>query len=402
MRILVADDDPMQRLVLVSLLKAHGHDVVPASDGLLAWEELGRNKYNVVFTDWMMPRMNGLELIQKIRSASFGHYVYVILCTSRDSRADLVEGRKSGADDYIEKPASEDELLVRLTAGERVINLEQRLEEDKRKLADVNRSLTQAYDIIRKDLDAAARMQRSLLPMASTIHGIHCDSLFIPASAVAGDIFNFFGLSPTAAGFYLLDVSGHGIPAAMLSVTLSKTLAARPAQNSPLVETNADGSYSIRPPHEAIAEVNRRFQDQGDMYFTMAYGIVDKVSHCLKLALAGHPQPILLREGKPPQPLGEAGFPVGVMPEMTYDLLEYQIEQGDRLFLCSDGVLESANSMGEQYGVDRLMDFLDQHRRDPMEALLKSLESTMYEWTEASEFADDVSLLALEMGTAVQ
>ena len=215
-----------------------------------AWEELGRSTFNIVFTDWMMPGMSGLELIRKIRTTGFGRYVYVILCTSRSSRADLVEGIKSGADDYIEKPIHEDELLVRLAAGERVIDLERRLEEENRKLEESNQSLKKAYETIRDDLDAAARMQQSLLPPAGTIHGIHCNSLFLPASVVAGDVFNFFPIGSNSVGFYLLDVSGHGIPAAMLSVTLSKVLTTRPEASSPLVEQTA-GGFRLHHPSSA-------------------------------------------------------------------------------------------------------------------------------------------------------
>ena len=133
MRILVVEDDPIQRLVLVSLLNKHGHEVIAVPDGTAAWDALRRSNFNIVFTDWMMPGMSGLELVRKIRSASLGRYVYAIVCTSRSSRADLVEGLKSGADDYIEKPVHADELLVRLAAGERVIHLERRLEEKKPK-----------------------------------------------------------------------------------------------------------------------------------------------------------------------------------------------------------------------------------------------------------------------------
>jgi len=399
-RILVAEDDPMQRIVLVELLKRHGYQPAWAPDGAAAWEALSTNDYNIVFADWMMPKLNGLELIRKIRTHISGRYIYVILCTSRSSRADLIEGLKSGADDYIEKPIHEDELLVRLAAGERVISLERRLEEDNQKLMKSNRSLTQAYQIIREDLEAAARMQKSLLPLPSTLHGIHCNSLFLPASGVAGDIFNFFGLSKTAVGFYLLDVSGHGIPAAMLSVTLSKMLTPRPAQSSPLVLSSFGGTaYTIRPPNEAVAELNRRFQDQGDMYFTMIYGVLDQDSHSLRLAQAGHPSPILLRDGKSPEALGTGGFPVGVLPEVSYDLLEYQMEIGDRLFLCSDGILECANRSGEQFGQTRLMNFLDEHRRSSLDQQLKALESAMHQWGGSEDFADDVSLLALELGS---
>ena len=400
MRILVVEDDPMQRLILVSLLTRHGHDVVAVSDGTVAWDALRRSAFNIVFTDWMMPGMSGLELIRKIRSTGFGRYVYAIVCTSRSSRADLVEGLKSGADDYIEKPIHEDELLVRLAAGERVIGLERRLEEENRKLEESNQSLKKAYETIRDDLDAAARMQQSLLPPAGTIHGIHCSSLFLPASVVAGDVFNFFPIGSNSVGFYLLDVSGHGIPAAMLSVTLSKVLTTRPEASSPLVEQTREGSaYTIRPPHEALSELNDRFQDQDDMYFTMVYGVLDKDSGCLRLAQAGHPAPILLRNNRPPESLGDGGFPLGMLPDRSFDALEYQVEKGDRLFLCSDGILECNNFAGEEFGQQRLMQLLNEHRQSSLDTLLKSLQSTMHQWAGSTEFADDATLLALELGS---
>jgi phosphoserine phosphatase RsbU/P len=400
MRILVVEDDPMQRLILVSLLRRHGHDVVAVSDGTAAWQELRQSIFNIVFTDWMMPGMSGLELIRKIRTAGFGRYVYAIVCTSRSSRADLVEGLRSGADDYIEKPIHEDELLVRLAAGERVIDLEWRLEEKNRKLEESNQSLKKAYETIRDDLDAAARMQQSLLPQAGTIHGIHCNSLFLPASVVAGDVFNFFPIGSNSVGFYLLDVSGHGIPAAMLSVTLSKVLTTRPEASSPLVEQTQEGSpYTIRPPNEALSELNDRFQDQDDMYFTMVYGVLDKDSGCLRLAQAGHPAPILVRKDKPPETLGDGGFPLGMLPNRTFDALEYQVEKGDRLFLCSDGILECNNFAGEEFGQKRLMKVLYEHRQSPLDTLLSSLQSTLHQWAGSAEFADDATLLALELGS---
>jgi phosphoserine phosphatase RsbU/P len=400
MRILVVEDDAMQRLVLVSLLRSHGHEVVAVSDGDAAWEAIGRSTFNIVFTDWMMPGMTGLELIRKIRTTRAGHYVYVILCTSRSSRADLVEGLKSGADDYIEKPIHEDELLVRLAAGERVIDLERRLEEENRKLEETNRSLKKAYQTIRDDLDAAARMQQSLLPQPGTIHGVHCNSLFLPASVVAGDVFNFFSIGSSSVGFYLLDVSGHGIPAAMLSVTLSKVLTTRPESSSPLVvPTRVGSAYAIRPPHEALSEVNDRFQAQNDMYFTMVYGVLDQETGRLRLAQAGHPAPILQRGDNAPESLGDGGFPLGMLPDRDFDPLEYHVEKGDRLFLCSDGVLECTNFAGQEFGQQRLMDLLHQHRHSSLDTLLKSLQATMHRWSGSAEFADDVTLLALELGS---
>ena len=138
------------------------------------------------------------------------------------------------------------------------------------------------------------------------------------------------------------------------------------------------------------------------MYFTMVYGVLDKDSGCLRLAQAGHPAPILLRRNGPPEPLGDGGFPLGMLPDRSYDALEYHVEKGDRLFLCSDGVLECTNSAGEEFGQHRLMEVLNKHRQSSLETLLHSLQSTMHQWAGATEFADDVTLLALELGSLLE
>jgi serine phosphatase RsbU (regulator of sigma subunit) len=126
---------------------------------------------------------------------------------------------------------------------------------------------------------------------------------------------------------------------------------------------------------------------------------LDKDSGCLRLAQAGHPAPILLRRNGPPEPLGDGGFPLGMLPDRSYDALEYHVEKGDRLFLCSDGVLECTNSAGEEFGQHRLMEVLNKHRQSSLETLLHSLQSTMHQWAGSTEFADDVTLLALELGS---
>jgi sigma-B regulation protein RsbU (phosphoserine phosphatase) len=133
------------------------------------------------------------------------------------------------------------------------------------------------------------------------------------------------------------------------------------------------------------------------MYFTMIYGVLDTTSGRLRLAQAGHPAPILLRKDKPPEPLGDGGFPLGIFPDRSFDPLEYYVENGDRLFLCSDGVLECNNIAGEEFGQDRLMEVLNNHRDSSLDTLVTSLQSTMHDWAGSTEFADDVTLLALEI-----
>jgi phosphoserine phosphatase RsbU/P len=88
-----------------------------------------------------------------------------------------------------------------------------------------------------------------------------------------------------------------------------------------------------------------------------------------------------------------------MLPDRSFDPLEYHVEKGDRLFLCSDGILECTNAAGEEFGQQRLMDVLTKHRESPLDTLLKSLQTTMHQWAGSTEFADDVTLLALELGS---
>ncbi len=127
MNILIVDDDSTYRRLLATILKAKHHEVAEAADGLAAWDLLQHDQYPFVISDWMMPGLNGLELVQHIRAANFSNYTYIILLTARNTRADIVGGLESGADDYLTKPFDLDELRARVAIGERILDLETRL-----------------------------------------------------------------------------------------------------------------------------------------------------------------------------------------------------------------------------------------------------------------------------------
>ena len=397
-RVLVADDDPMQRAKLSILLRKGGYEVVEAANGAEAWTILQQQPIRLLFTDWMMPQMNGLELIQSIRSTELGHYVYVILCTGKDSKTDLIEGIRSGADDFLAKPANPDELRARLHAGERVIELEKKLAREKEALSEAYHSLSLAHEKIGSDLQAAAKLQKSLLPRPGSQQGLQYDWLFRPTSQVAGDIFNVFPLDAQHVGFYQLDVSGHGVTAAMLSFSLSKVLQATPMRDS-LVKRwiSEPPHYRVVSPEEVVQELNRNFQNDDDMYFTMVYGVFDTASGRLQMTQAGHPNPILTTAGNATRLLGDGGFPVAALPEMQFELLEEELHPGDRLVFCSDGVTECDDASKQQFGMERVVDSLNRGAGQPLAEQLRLLETDLLRWRGSEEFDDDVSVLALEL-----
>ena len=125
MEILIAEDDDMILNLLVDFLDTLGHTVMTAQDGQEAWHIYQTKSIQMVITDWMMPRMDGLELCRNIRAASKDHYTYIIVITGKEQKKDLLETLKCGADDYIKKPFDPDELLARIKAGERIMKLEE-------------------------------------------------------------------------------------------------------------------------------------------------------------------------------------------------------------------------------------------------------------------------------------
>jgi two-component system chemotaxis response regulator CheY len=129
MKILIAEDDPNQRRLLTVHLERAGYEVVVANDGLAAWQAMGREHHRFLITDWMMPEMDGPELVRRVRAADLPGYTYIMLLTALDGKEQIITGLEAGADDYLTKPFNSAELRMRVSIGERILKLETRLRE---------------------------------------------------------------------------------------------------------------------------------------------------------------------------------------------------------------------------------------------------------------------------------
>lgn len=170
MKALIVEDEPEFRLLLSILLRQCNHEVIEAMDGQTAWERLQKEVIPLVLTDWVMPQMHGTELIQKIRSADFPYYTYIILLTARTAHQDLVDGLRSGADDYLVKPFDSEELRARLSIAERILGLESKLREmlEQMRVLALKDSLTgilnrrAIFEVAEDELERARREKTSL------------------------------------------------------------------------------------------------------------------------------------------------------------------------------------------------------------------------------------------------
>lgn len=386
--------------MLAARLRSWGYDPVSATNGNEAWEKLQRERLNLVLSDCMMPVVDGLELCRRVRSADLDRYVYIILCTGKNDREDLIAGLEAGADDFLSKPVDFDELRVALRGGSRVLELESRLHQKNRELSDANTRLEQAYATMQRDLEAAATLQEELLPRdRHTLSGLEVDWVFMPASFVAGDIFDFFPLDERRLAFYLLDVSGHGVSSALLSVSISQSLLNAHREGSLTVPESGE----IVPPEEVIGRLNLQFQNIGDMYFTMIYGVVDMETREVRLSQAGHPNPISVSGEGSVLVHTNGGFPVGMIAPMEYHSYGVPLGCSGRLVLYSDGITECKGPDGEAFGEERLVNFLKENHRTPLSATLCRLRDLVREWRGVEEaFEDDISVLAFEANAGIQ
>jgi sigma-B regulation protein RsbU (phosphoserine phosphatase) len=396
MKILLAEDDLISRMMLAHLLESWGHEVTAVQDGAEAMAVARTFQPEVVISDWAMPRLSGLELCRGIRNVSNTGFLYFILLTAREgSRESLDEAYEAGVDDFLAKPCHPQDLRARLRVAERVARLEDALQARIAELARTNEKM-------RSDLRAAARIQEGLLPARPPkVDGWNFAWQFVPCEELAGDFLNVFPIDDHRMGLYVLDVSGHGVAAALMSVTLSRLLSPS-AERSVLFRRRGDGTFEPVPPARVMHFLNSRFQitDTPDgQYFTIFYGILDVRRAQLHYAVAGHPAGIVVRADGTSQRLEGGDLPIGFLEDAEYHEWEMEISPGDRIYLFSDGLTEITNTLGVEYGEARLASFL----HDPATPLgqnVGTIVKQVLEWHGKRTPEDDISVLALERSPA--
>jgi sigma-B regulation protein RsbU (phosphoserine phosphatase) len=403
--LLIVDDNLASREMLSRSFRERGYDVTVGGDGNQALDLLRGGSFDLILLDISMPGASGFAVLQAVRALYPVTALPVIMVTAHDRSDDIVHALDLGANDYVVKPYDFPVILARARTQlalkrtvEQKTELERSLAQRNEELAVANRRLGAAYQRMKRDLLAAARIQEALLPKAPpAVPGARFAWGFEPCEELAGDTLNVVPLGRRHVGLYLLDVSGHGVAAALLSVTLSQVLTPAGDESSLLVR-RADGAADQPvPPAEVAAHLGRRFpwNPETEQYFTLSYGVLDHETGEFRHVSAGHTGPLYLPPAGPPTFLESSGLPVGI-GEGEYRERTLRLEPGSRLYLYSDGITDALNAAAEPFGKPRLREALAAQRDRPLDQGIAALLRELHRWCGVSHRRDDVSILGLE------
>lgn len=295
---------------------------------------------SVILQDLVMPEIEGLDLVRSFRADQRFADVPIIVLSTKEEAAVKAEAFALGANDYIVKLPDRLELIARLRHHSRgYIALQERNE--------AFAALQASQQVLANDLATAASYVRSLLPAPCDAAGIRADWRFIPSAALGGDAFGYHALDDDHFAVYLLDVCGHGVGAALLSVS---------ALNA--IRSEALAQTDFHDPGAVLAALNKAFpmERQNDMFFTIWYGVYRLSDRTLRWAGGGHPPALLLPgDGGKPALLDSDGPLIGAVDGLEFDSAAVVVPPGASLYVYSDGAFEISRPDGSMWAFSEFL-----------------------------------------------
>lgn len=387
--ILIVDDDPLVLEATASQIGMWGYRAVACCSSMDALEAFRKGGIDLVVSDIKMPGMSGIELLRMIRGLNAD--IPVILMTAYAEVEIAIDAVRRGATDYILKPFKPEYLRQSIAKGIRYGKLIQ----TEKKYVEILEEKVRETD---ENLKAAGYIQRCLLPDSfPQLVSFDFAWQFLPCERIGGDLYNIFWLDETRLGIYVFDVSGHGVPAAMVATSVAQALdpfCGRLLKYS----IDAPPHYELVSPAGVLAGLDRNFPiERFDKFFTICYLILDVARGEVKYSNAALPLPLLLRADGRVETLGKGGTIIGLGEGAVFEEGTVCMRNGDRLFLYTDGIIEHFDSGGELFGSQRLVRELKKRSAgETLQATCDRVLRAVLSFGGDQRPADDITLLAIE------
>ena len=377
--VLVADDDASNREMLARRLQRQGYRVSLASSGLEVLRMVRAEKFDLVLLDMIMPGLDGYQVLTRMKSDPATSDIPVIIISSLDQENNVARCIEAGAEDYVGKPFNSVFLRARIGAC-----LERkRLRDQERQTFE---ALKKSQKILCDELAEAAAYVRSLLPPPLEDGPVRASWRFLPSTQLGGDAFGYHWLDEQRFAVFVLDVCGHGVGAALLSVSVMNVLR---NQSMPGVD--------FADPAAVLAALNQSFsmERQNNMFFTIWYGVLSADTRELNFACGGHPPAVLLdAAASSPLLLRAPGAIIGGFPEAKYTSGTRTLAPGSRLYVFSDGVYELARANGATV---QLEEFVAELGKPSTNSKLDDVMAWAMEIRGRAGFEDDVSIVEIRL-----
>lgn len=371
-RVMLIDD---QEIISQGIQAMLAHDPLVqfhyCSDPTHAIDEATLFKPTVILQDLVMPEMDGLTLVKYLKADDFTKHVPLIVLSSKEEPTIKAQAFSLGANDYLVKLPDQQELLARIHYhSNSYLRLIQRNE---------------AMRKLQEELDEAAEYVKGILPPFLAEKRVQTRWQFIPSTILGGDVFGYEWLDKDHLSMYLLDVCGHGVGAALLSISIMNAL-----RGQTLPGTN------FYAPASVLHALNQAFpmEEHRDMFFTIWYGVIDFQEKELGYASGGHPPQLLYLQEDPNQlvELKTEGVAIGVDPNSTYQNQTIKLDTSNRLFLFSDGTFEITDSGGTMISFNQFKEMLTQSLHAP-QGTLPAMLNHVIKLEGNPPFVDDYSFV---------
>jgi len=366
-RIVVIDDNANDLQVTRRFLERKGYAVSGATSGEEGLVLVSSVAPDAVVVDYRMPVMDGFEVTRRIKSDSVLRTIPVLMLTGADTARTVVEGLGAGADDFVTKGSDTEILLARLRALLRV----KRYQDQLRKL----------NDQITRDLEIARRVQEALMPQG-TFHAprLEIRSAYMPSETLSGDFYDYFQQDEQVY-LFVADVSGHGLPAAILVSLLKSYIHTEARAHMPLssfMTSLNDFLFSVSLPTQFATAQLLRIDPDGTLVYSNA----------------AHPPFLLFRRESGHATLCEQpGHLLGAMPRMVFEEHALRVGPGDTLFVYTDGLTDRRNEVGDFYSIERVAALLEQSSDMDLSTVYEAICDDVRSFAATEDFKDDIAFV---------
>lgn len=364
--VLIVDDAPTNLAVLQAILAPEGFRVLKAQDGPSAREMLAHEDADLILLDVMMPGESGFETCARLKSNPSTADIPVIFLSALDDVKNKVTGLKIGGVDYVAKPVHPEEVLARVRVHLRIRETSRLLARQHQERIEELRSAQQAI-LVRPEDCAAAAFAVYYRPLEET----------------GGDFYDVLQVDCSVFGYFVADISGHGVSAAFLTSAIKA-----------LLRQYAGPLYSPEDTMRGVDSVMRQMLGE-EQFLTACYARLNRRSRRLAVVSAGHPPLILVSESGVPQVLDMDSDPLGTFSSAVLQHRDLRVSRNDRIFLYSDGLIEASPGASRRVGVQSLTEACVRHRGKPLAEAVTLIARELKPETETVE--DDLLLLATEV-----